>query len=113
MAVRTYEALFIFANSLKDEARDKALERIREEIGKLKGTVLGTEALGRRQFARPMKKLEGGFFVKLVISLDPRNVDPLLARFKLNEDIFRVQIVTTAEKAVETADSAGEEETHG
>ncbi len=107
--MRTYDATFIFLTSMTEEAIEKTLARIGDEVSRLGGAVLNTEALGRRSFARPMRKQEAGFYYKVVLSLDPDNVDPLLGRFKLVDGIFRVQIVHG--KAPEVAETAPAEET--
>ena len=91
--MKTYEAMFIFSGSLKDDALEKILERVRGDIGKLNGTVVNSQTMGNRSFARTMQKRDSGLYVKMTISMDPKDVDALGAKFRLNEDIFRVQIV--------------------
>ena len=91
--MRTYDATFIFLTSMTEDAIEKTLARIGDEVSRFDGTVVSTEAQGRRSFARPMRKQEAGFYYKVVLSLPPESVDPLLGRFKLIDDIFRVQIV--------------------
>lgn len=93
LVLRVYEALFIFPGSLKDEALQKVLEQARGEITKLKGNLRDTLSIGKRTFARPLKKTASGQYVRIDFSIEPENIAALLARFKLNEDIFRVQIV--------------------
>jgi len=88
-----YDALFILPTSLKEEEQEGVYERLREEVTKLNGTVDEVRPLGKRVFARPMKKHDAGFYVRVDMSLPPESVAPLLARLKLNEMIFRVQVV--------------------
>ena len=92
--MKTYDAMFIFASSLKEKALDQALERVQAEVEKLNGRLLATRTIGKRSFARPMKKKESGVYVRLRLSMEPGSISPLLARLKLKEDIFRVQILT-------------------
>lgn len=98
--MNTYEGLFIFADTMKDEELAEALERVTAEIGRQGGSVLGTKKLGRRSFARPMKKRDAGIYLRMVFSLAPNKVTPLQARFKLSEDVFRVQITRGDEKSM-------------
>ena len=49
--------------------------------------------MGRRPFAASMKKREGGFFLRIDFQLDPGKLAGLQGRLKLNEDIFRLQVV--------------------
>lgn len=91
--VGAYKMMFIFLPDLGEEAREKVIEGIGEEITKRDGKILRTELLGRRTFARPLKKQEEGYYVRLHAELGSDTIDPLLARFKLIADIFRVQIL--------------------
>jgi small subunit ribosomal protein S6 len=91
--LKTYEAMFIFPASLNDEGIEAAIDRIKGELENKGGSVTKVENMGRRAFARPMDKKNSGIYVRLTCELVPSSVDALLARFKLNEDIFRVQII--------------------
>ena len=95
--MKTYEAIFIFSNSIKEDALQKLVEQIQGEITKQKGTIKESRVLGRRQFARPLKKEDSGQYVRIDFQMAPGNVSALLARFKLNESIFRLQMVAADE----------------
>ena len=95
--MKTYEAVFIFSNTIKDDDLQKIIEQIQGEITKLKGVIKEKKELGRRQFARPMHKQESGQYVRIDFDMDPGSIAPLLARFKLNESIFRLQVVAADE----------------
>jgi small subunit ribosomal protein S6 len=90
---KKYEGLFIFSDSFHDEELEKIQERIRGEIVKLGGVVQGTQSMGRRPFSRPLHKKESGHYVRMDFTMDPEHMHALLGRLKLNEDIFRTQIV--------------------
>jgi len=95
--------MFIFASSLKDEVLEKMLERIRGDIAKLNGTVVNTQVLGTRTFARPMQKREAGLYVKMTVSLDPQEVAAFKLKCRLNEEIFRVQLLNEAKVKIKAA----------
>ena len=92
-----YEAMFIFPESFKDEALEEAVEKVKAEIEKAGGRFEGATRLGRRQFARPMQKQSAGQYAVLYFQLEGSKLRGLQARLKLNEDIFRVQIMRAAE----------------
>lgn len=96
-SLKTYEAIFIFSNAIKEDALQKIIEQIQGEITKLKGVVKETKILGRRQFARMMKKEDSGLYVRMDFDIEPSGVAPLLSRFRLNESIFRFQMVAADE----------------
>jgi len=94
---RQYEGMFVLRKSLADEELDKVLEMIQEEIEKVGGEVQSTTRLGKRSFAYSMKKESAGFYAVVMFELDGDAVDALRARFKLNTDVLRVQIVLPAD----------------
>ena len=92
--LNTYEGMFIFLDALKDEELEAAVKGVREEIEKLGGAVENTARMGRRLFARLQgKRHKAGHYIVMNFSLPPDQVTPLRARLKLNETVFRVQII--------------------
>lgn len=91
--MKTYDALYIFVGIAKDDVLEANLEKALAEVTRLGGNVIAKEALGRRAFARPMKKRENGVYVKVRLELDPAKVDELVNRYHLVEEVFRVQIL--------------------
>ncbi|MCS6770554.1 MAG: 30S ribosomal protein S6 [Kiritimatiellae bacterium] len=94
-----YEAMIIFPESFNDEALESALEKVSAEVEKLGGKVESKTRLGRRAFARPLKKHNAGQYMVVTFRLDGSKVDTLRMRFKLNEEIFRFQIIRIPEAA--------------
>ena len=106
-----YEALIIFPESMKDSQLEDALGKVKAEVKKVGGEVESTTRLGKRAFARKMQKQDGGHYAILNLKLPGDQVRPLLARYKLNEEVFRVQIVKATEVPVQPAQA--EEGKHG
>lgn len=92
LPLNTYEGLFIFADTLKDDELKAVQDRALAEVERQDGKVIGVKKIGRRTFARPMGKRTAGIYVRAVFELDGEKVSSLLARYKLNNDVFRVQI---------------------
>ena len=88
-----YEAMFIFADDLKDEALEGALNRVQAEIKKSGGTVESATRLGRKMFGRPLHKREAGQYVLIIFTCGGEHISPLLAKYRLNEEVFRVTIM--------------------
>lgn len=96
--VKKYDGLFIFGAAVKDDALDGMLATVKIEITKLGGRIDSTDIVGRRTFARPMQKRENGVYVKMRFNLEAGQVDALTRRFKLSEDVFRVQFLLVDER---------------
>ena len=109
--MKKYDALYIFVGIAKDDALEANLDKALAEVERFGGNVLEKVSLGRRSFSRPMKKRDSGVYVKVRLELDPANVDALVKRYKLVEEVFRVQILAVDERreakiAQERADRA-------
>lgn len=96
--MKKYDALYIFVGIAKDDALEAYLDKALAEVERFGGKVLEKVSLGRRSFSRPMKKRENGVYVKVRLELDPANVDALVKRYKLVEEVFRVQILAVDER---------------
>ena len=95
--MNTYDSMIIFESSMSEEGLQKAIVRIKDEIGKLGGTSGDSKVMGKHTFARPMKKKNDGIYVKMGFDMAPDKIDALKGRFKLNEEVFRVQITRKSE----------------
>ena len=96
--MKKYDALYIFVGIAKDDVLEANLEKALAEVTRLGGNVLEKVQLGTRQFSRPMKKRESGVYVKVRLELDPAKVDELVRRYKLVEEVFRVQILAVDDR---------------
>lgn len=105
-----YEGMFILPESVKDEELKDIMESICDEIKKLDGQIESQTRMGKREFARKLKKETAGHYVMVVFKLAPEKVSALLARYKLDERIFRVQIVRQEKPVVAHAGASGTKE---
>ena len=96
--MKKYDALYIFVGIAKDDVLEANLDKALAEVTRLGGNVLEKVQLGKRMFSRPMKKRENGVYVKVRLELDPAKVDELVKRYKLVEEVFRVQILAVDDR---------------
>ena len=96
--MKKYDALYIFVGIAKDDVLEAHLEKALAEVTRLGGNVLEKVQLGKRVFSRPMKKRDSGVYVKVRLELDPSKVDELVKRYKLVEEVFRVQILAVDDR---------------
>ena len=96
--MKKYDALYIFVGVNRDETLQTNLDRALAEVTRLGGVVIGQDALGKRAFARPMKKRDSGAYVKVRFELDPAKMEELVNRYHLVEEVFRVQILAVDER---------------
>jgi ribosomal protein S6 len=96
--MKKYDALYIFVGISKDDVLEANLEKALSEVTRLGGNILEKVSLGKRSFSRPMKKRESGVYVKVRLELDPQKVTELVNRYKLVEEVFRVQILAVDDR---------------
>jgi ribosomal protein S6 len=97
MADNKYEAMIIFPESFKEEALEEVMNRVKGEIEKAGGAVHNMTRMGRRAFARYLKKQEAGQYAVVGFTVGGDKIPALHAKFKLDEEIFRIQIVRAPE----------------
>jgi len=95
-----YEGLFIFPEVLDDEQLDQAIEAVKVEAEKLEGSVESITRLGKRMFARPMKKKKAGIYVIIMFQIDGLKIDAFKRRLKLGTNVFRAQFMKKDESVV-------------
>lgn len=93
--LKIYDAMFIFPTDLDQPELDKCCEWINAELARQEGRLLESDVVGRRTFARPMKKATEGFFLRMRLEMPAAGVAEFTSRLKLNTQIFRVQILVS------------------
>ena len=96
--MKKYDALYIFVGIAKDDALEACLEKALAEVEKRGGKILEKVSLGRRAFSRPMKKRDSGVYVKVRFEMDPAQLEDLVKRYRLVEEVFRVQILAVDDR---------------
>lgn len=91
--MKKYEGMYVFSASLADDVLTQAVDKVKGEITKAGGMIGEAVVLGRRDFARPMKKDVAGSYVRMRFEIDPGAMPQLIARLRLNEHLLRQQMV--------------------
>ena len=96
--MKKYDGFYIFAGQAKDDVLDAQIQKALAEVTRLGGNVLTQEVLGKRTFAHPMHKRENGVYVLVRFEFEPSKVSELVNRYRLVEEVFRVQILAVDER---------------
>lgn len=90
--MKKYEAILIIdGRNLEDQGK-VITDGFGELVVSLGGTMEETVCMGRKQFAREMKKKKAGIYYSLVFSLDEDKVISLHDKYRLNENVLRLQV---------------------
>ena len=96
--MKKYDGLYIFAGNAKDDVLESSLTKAVAEIERFGGKVESQDILGKRAFARPMHKRENGVYALVRFEINPANVKELVNRYRLVEEVFRVQILAVDDR---------------
>ncbi len=95
-----YEGMYVISASLSDDARNKALERIKEGISKHGGEVLYVHDWGRRRLAYEINGHREGFYYIIFFEVAASAIAEMWHEYHLNEDLVRF-ITLRTDKVVE------------
>jgi ribosomal protein S6 len=95
-----YEGLFIFPETLDDAQLDQAIDAVKAELEKLDGTLESSTRLGKRSFARPLRKKKAGIYTVMVFRLEGAQIAAFKRRLKLTTNVFRAQFIQKDEADV-------------
>lgn len=91
--MKKYEAVFIL-DVRKVEDEGKAFS---EEFGKnlesMGGKLIEANEMGRKQFAREIKKRKAGVYLNFVFELDAEKETQIREQFRLDERVLRIMII--------------------
>ena len=84
-----YDLTLILAPSVKDEAKDKFVEKIEKVMKALGGVVEKTMDMGRKQLAYKIDGKTEGVYINLQIELPSESVIQLGKKLGVDKDILR------------------------
>lgn len=93
--MKTYEAVLILDERLVEDGGEAILVDVEKTIAALGGTVKEKTSLGRKTFARQVRKTKAssGIYWDVVIDLPPEQIDELKERYRLNKTMLRIQVM--------------------
>ena len=92
-----YEGMYILSSSLSDDARSKAVERIKAGIQESGGEVHKTHDQGRKKMAYEIRGTREGHYYLLYFTAPSNALSDLWKDYHLNEDLLRFLMLKTDE----------------
>lgn len=90
--MKAYEAVFILDERKFDDGGEAFANQFVSFVDELGGTLKQRNPMGRRQFARPIKKLRSGIYWDFVFDLSPEKVVVMKGRFRLDDSVLRLVV---------------------
>jgi small subunit ribosomal protein S6 len=95
-----YEGMYIISATLSDDARQKALDKILNEITAKGGTIFKIHDQGRRRLAYEIDGYREGYYYIVYFDVVTPAIAELWAEYHLNEDLIRF-VTLRADSVVE------------
>ena len=95
-----YEGMYILSAHLSEEARGKALEKIKEQIVSRGGSIAKIHDQGRRRLAYEINRHREGYYYLIYFTLPGESLAELWEEYRRNEDLIRY-LTIKAEKVLE------------
>jgi small subunit ribosomal protein S6 len=87
--------MYILNATLSDEARNRALDKIKAGITEHGGEIHKLHELGRRKLAYPIDKKREGYYYVIFFSVDTAAINEMWRDYHLNEDLIRFMTLQT------------------
>lgn len=84
-----YEGMYIISAKLSDDARQKALEKIKKGISERGGDIVKMHEQGRKRLAYEINGHREGFYYIVYFNLPTLAVTELWKEYHLHEDLVR------------------------
>jgi small subunit ribosomal protein S6 len=91
--LKRYETLFIVQIDLPVDELNSIIERYREIVTALKGTVIKVEKWGKRKLAYEIKKQSNGNYVLIDFAGKSAIIDELERNFKIDDKILKFMTI--------------------
>jgi len=90
--LKTYEAVIILNNRNIEDGGEVFINEVASYLESNGGTVSHKISMGRRQFARPIKKQTAGTYWNLFFDYDPAKIDALKEHYSLDTTVTRLAV---------------------
>jgi ribosomal protein S6 len=98
--MKRYEGLFILETAGKEEGIKDTIDKISAEITAAGGKVETVQKMDKKNFSRIAdKKHTAGYYVNIILEIEPGALSQLKHKFALNEEVFRVMFTSAPEPA--------------
>lgn len=96
-----YEGMYVLSATLSEEARSKALDKIKNGITSRGGEIVKIHEQGRKRLAYEIDGRREGFYYVIYFNSKPAAISELWQEYHLNEDLIRF-ITLRADAVMET-----------
>ena len=94
---RLYEGMYILRASLSNEAREKAVKKIEDDIQEFGGEIVKKHERGRQRLAYDIAGQRDGYFYLLYFKVLPSALKPMHQAYHLMEDLLRCMTLQAEE----------------
>jgi len=87
--LKTYETVIILDERKVQDEGKSFVEDYTSQLTAMGGELIRSRFLGRRQFAREVKKRKNGIYWNFIVAMAEKSVRPLREKYRLDERVLR------------------------
>lgn len=88
-----YESMYILKPDLEEEKRVELIERFKNVVAEMGGTVEKVDEWGKRRLAYPINYINDGYYVLMYFEAEGTVPAELERRYKISDDVLRFIVV--------------------
>jgi small subunit ribosomal protein S6 len=88
-----YDLTLVLNSEVKDEAKDKFVEKIEKVLKALSGSVVKSQDMGRKQLAYKINNQSEGVFVDMRLEMPASSVIQLDKKLAVDKEVLRYLLV--------------------
>jgi len=92
-----YEGMYIISSRLSDDARTKALDKVKQGITSRGGVIHKEHELGRKRLAYEIEGHREGHYYVMYFNVTPAAITEMWDEYHLSEDLVRFVTLRTPE----------------
>ena len=89
-----YEMCVVISSRLEDDERAAALERVKEYIARVRGTVTDVDDWGKKRLAYPIQKMDEAFYYFVHFEAESTAPAEIESRMRIMDNVLRYLCVS-------------------
>ena len=88
-----YEIALVVSTRIEDDAREAVLEKVKDLVAKVGGTITNIDDWGKKRMAYEVQKMKDGYYYFIQLEADSEAPAKLEANLRIMDNVLRYLVV--------------------
>ena len=93
-----YEIALVVSTRIEDDAREAVLEKVKDLVAKVGGTITNIDDWGKKRMAYEVQKMKDGYYYFIQLEGDSETPAKLEASLRIMDNVLRYLVVKADEQ---------------